>query len=296
MSSILSHLVRWGFLLKGVKKSYETSRPDYRRMRRWNFTASDVRRVYRDRFAVTEVFGGRIYEYSGRNLQSDEKIVWFPGGAFSLGPFRAHFSRLATLCERTGRPGILLDYPKVPEVTHREILAFLRGAIERCLAPARKSIWIGDSAGGGLALAFAIDQAKKGGVVPRKLFGLSPFVDLTLSQEEVASVDPIDPFLAPEGVRAFGAWYAGESDPRDPTLSPLFAEASELPFSIDLYSGSRDILHPSIVAFAKKSRAGGDSVRLHAYEGMMHAWPLMPMPEAKQVMADIALKIREERP
>ena len=48
----------------------------------------------------------------------------------------------------------------------------------------------------------------------------------------------------------------------------------------ELFAGTDDILHHDAVAFADKARAEGGSVDLQLAVGMIHVWPLLPLPEA----------------
>jgi acetyl esterase/lipase len=42
-----------------------------------------------------------------------------------------------------------------------------------------------------------------------------------------------------------------------------------------------DILSHDALIFVDQARASGSSVDLHIGHGLMHAWPLLPMPEAR---------------
>jgi epsilon-lactone hydrolase len=74
----------------------------------------------------------------------------------------------------------------------------------------------GDSAGGGLALGQAIAYRDAGLPAPRQVVLIAPWVDLTLSNPAVPSLEPVDPVLRADTIRACGALWAGDRDPNAP--------------------------------------------------------------------------------
>jgi len=74
---------------------------------------------------------------------------------------------------------------------------------------------------------------------------------------------------------------AGELRLDDPLVSPMFGELKGLA-PITLFSSTRDILNPDARAFVKKAEAAGLTVNYHEAPEMIHVYPLLPMPEAKE--------------
>ena len=76
--------------------------------------------------------------------------------------------------------------------------------------------------------------------------------------------------------------YAAGHDPRDPLLSPAFADYSKgFPPTI-LTSGTRDLLLSSTVMLHRAMRRGGVDARLHVWEAMTHA-PFFGAPEEAEL-------------
>ena len=86
--------------------------------------------------------------------------------------------------------------------------------------------------------------------------------------------------LGVPGVREAGRLYAGALGTEHPLVSPLRADLRELP-PTQVFAGTDDILHHDALAFAEKARKAGCSVELHLAAGMIHVWPLLPLPEAR---------------
>jgi acetyl esterase/lipase len=74
---------------------------------------------------------------------------------------------------------------------------------------AENMILMGDSAGGGFALALAQRLRDEHLPQPGKIILLSPWLDITLTNECIKSIDRIDPFLGIEGLLEAGKQYAG---------------------------------------------------------------------------------------
>jgi acetyl esterase/lipase len=82
--------------------------------------------------------------------------------------------------------------------------------------------------------------------------------------------------------------WAGADDPRAPHISPLYGDMTGL-CPLVVIAGGREIFVPDIAAFCAKARAAGVPVTERVYAGMMHAFPVFPMPEATQVLEEIVM-------
>jgi len=156
-------------------------------------------------------------------------------------------------------------------------------------------ILMGDSAGGGFALALAQYLNTVNIPQPGKLFLLSPWLDLSLSNPGIKEIDPMDPFLGIEGLRKAGRSYAGDADPDMYMLSPINGCMEDLA-GIHLFIGTRDIL----LADARKLKGLLEEknipIHYHEYEDMIHVWMFLNFPESKAVREEIIRLIRQPVP
>ncbi|MGK5534033.1 alpha/beta hydrolase fold domain-containing protein, partial [Streptomyces sp. URMC 129] len=137
-------------------------------------------------------------------------VLYVHGGGYIMDFTPQHWAFMADLAERTGADVLAPQYPLAPDHTWRDsfprLLDLARGA-----GGAPPPVLMGDSAGGGYALALAQALAAEGGHAPETVL-ISPFVDATLAHPETAAHDETDPWLAAEGLRVCGrAWAAVES-------------------------------------------------------------------------------------
>ena len=64
-------------------------------------------------------------------------------------------------------------------------------------------------------------------------------------------------------------------------------DLSHLPPTLIL-AGANDMLTPDAVRFAARARQAGAEVEIDVEPGMIHVWPLMPIPEARRARERIA--------
>jgi len=80
------------------------------------------------------------------------------------------------------------------------------------------------------------------------------------------------------------AQYVGKTDPRDPGLSPLFADLHGMPASL-LVTSTRDILLSGTTIFHRALLAAGNDSQLVVFEALPHAfWYHFELPETKEAL------------
>jgi acetyl esterase/lipase len=147
-------------------------------------------------------------------------------------------------------------------------------------------VFMGDSAGGNMAVVLTMMAAEEGLPAPSHHVLISPGLDVSLANPEVFEAERQDPWLGiPGGLEAVRLYSAG-FDRKDWHISPLYGDLSVLPKTL-LLTGSRDMLTPDNLIFAERARAAGVEVDVVYEEGMFHVWPLIEMPEARRARDSI---------
>src|SRR6478735_3412804 len=149
---------------------------------------------------VTEVVDGATgtfasYVVTPRHREPRRTIVFVHGGGFVAGidPFHVRYAaRLATALDARV---VLPDYPLAPERTWRDSHDALVDLAARWAKGPEEMVLVGDSAGGGYALAIAQTLRDRGGPQAGRLLLLSPWVDLTTSAPETEEFSRADPWL-----------------------------------------------------------------------------------------------------
>ena len=70
----------------------------------------------------------------------------------------------------------------------------------------------------------------------------------------------------------------------DPLVSPIHGDLSGLA-PITLFSGTRDIINADARSLVRKARAAHFPLDYHEAPGMLHVYPLLPVPEANEARA-----------
>jgi len=231
---------------------------------------------------VTEQLPGGFPSYSivRRGTPPTRIVLYLHGGGF-MAPISAWQVRYATrLADRIAARVVMPDYPLAPEHSWRDSHEALVALAAR-LAAEGELVVAGDSSGGGLALALAESLRDRGGPQPRRLLLISPWVDLTTSTPETASLDETDPWLFIGKVHAYAGWWAGSPDDlARPEVSPGLGDLAGLPPAL-MFCGTRDLLVPGCRLLVRRARAAGWDLTYVEEPDLIHVYPILPgIPEA----------------
>jgi monoterpene epsilon-lactone hydrolase len=155
-------------------------------------------------------------------------------------------------------------------------------------ADPRQIAVIGDSAGGGLALALLLKLRDSGLPLPAAAVVLSPWTDLALTGASLTLNAKLDAMVHAEDVSKFAADYLAGADPRHPYASPLYGDPTGLPPTL-IQVGSEEILRDDAVRMAEMMQRANCQAELQIWTRMPHVWHLFApiLPEAREAIAEI---------
>ncbi|MFT2693632.1 alpha/beta hydrolase fold domain-containing protein [Clavibacter zhangzhiyongii] len=224
--------------------------------------------------------GWHVYEVAPAGPATRGRALYAHGGGWTheISPF--HWWLVAGLARRTGTTFTVPIYPLVPTGTAADVVARTADLAEALVAEvgADGVTLMGDSAGGQIALSAAMALRDRGVPAPRDVVLLSPALDLTFSDPLIARIQPTDPWLAVDGLRAAVESWRGELPVEDPRVSPLRGSLAGLG-RITVFTGTHDILFADARALERKAAAAGHPVRIHVEPNLLHVYALMPIPE-----------------
>lgn len=224
-------------------------------------------------------------------------MLYVHGGGYVLCSPATHRELVARLALASGARCYSIDYRLAPEhafpAALDDVLAAYRALQERG-EPAEQIVLAGDSAGGGLCLAAMVRMRDSGLALPRAAALLSPWVDLAVQGESVATNAPYD-YLRRELLERCAAEYLHGASPREPLASPLYADLSRLP-PLLVHSGSVEALLTENRELVERARAAGVSVVHTVFEGMFHAFHGFSafVPEARAAIRSVADFVRQQ--
>ena len=246
------------------------------------------------RIAKRDVNGHLVWTIAPKQNAGRKQIIYLHGGAYVNSFASQHWSFMSKLVDRLGCTVTAPNYPHAPEHHVHDVFEFLLPLYRELAAAsgAENVTLMGDSSGGGISLALAQRLREDGLSQPGNVIMLSPWLDATLSNPEIAIVDRIDPFLGVAGLQYAGAAYARNVDPKHYLVSPLYGTLHNLA-PITLFIGTRDIFLPDCRQLRNKAIAENVKLNYREYDGMVHDWMLGPLPESKQVLREIVNELTE---
>ena len=229
-----------------------------------------------------------------------ERVIYYlHGGGYISGSAKSCRPITVTLMKQSGARVFGLDYRLAPEhgfpAGLDDAVAGYRWLLSNGIDPQSIAV-VGDSAGGGMALALALQIREAGEPLPGCLACLSPWTDMTSESSSLIANSGRDSMFVAEDIERYANAYLGSHSRRDPLASPLLANLQELPPVLIQAGRDEVLLDDARQLHAKVLAAGGSSV-LHIFEDVPHGWhygaPFLP--ETKQALRDVAEFIKRPR-
>lgn len=249
--------------------------------------------VKRLRVEAGEMRGWPSYTVTPRSGPAGPRhVLYLHGGAYIFQMAKEQWDLAGALAERLGCAVSVPGYPLPPHPGSgaEQIFPVLLDAYRDLLArgDANDLAVAGDSAGGGMALALAQLARREGLPQPKDIVLFAPWLDVTLTNSEIAQVARDDPMLAAPGLREAGRMYAGNLPLDDPLVSPIHADLAGLG-RISLFIGTRDIGLPDSRLLLRRAQKQRVPIDYFEYPGMFHDWmAVVLLPESKQVLRQVA--------
>lgn len=225
---------------------------------------------------------GRLYVPSGRLVRDggdgDPLLVFFHGGGWLYGDLDSHDPLCRFLAERAGVRVLSVAYRLAPEhpfpAAYDDALAALEWVSANAGwlgADARRIAVGGDSAGGNLAAAVAIEAARREIPLAFQLL-IYPATDMTRGSASHRLFGQ-GFYLTTEFMDGVAAHYLPVEEQRtDPSASPLFADVPEGLAPAYVATAGFDPLRDEGEAYAAKLADAGVPVRVRRFDGLIHGF------------------------
>lgn len=196
-------------------------------------------------------------------------LIYLHGGGYALGSAAGYRGVVARLAQAARMRAVVVDYSRSPEAAFPTALDEVVDVYRALLAdPDVGAVAVaGDSAGGGLSLAFAM-KVRDLGLAPLSAVGLiCPWLDL-VADAEGSRVARRDPLIVPSMLRGWvQAYTGGVVDPSDAFVSPVRGDLTGLP-PVILHSAQDDPIAADAEALERAYLDAGLSDRVEH-----RAWP-----------------------
>lgn len=222
---------------------------------------------------------GRIFYVNEKGV-SRYTVFYIHGGAYRYDFIPIHWMFIEKLVKETNAYVIAPAYRLAPFGTYKEAFDLIVPVYKKYCEehPEKKIIMMGDSAGGGLSLALTEHFKAEGIRLPDELILLSPWVDISMENEEIKQYQPKDPLITAASAISIAKRWAGDLDLHDPKVSPIYGDLKGIK-NVTVFIGTDEVLYPDVTKMF--SMLDQDvSNELIVGEGMIHIYPIYPIIES----------------
>lgn len=227
---------------------------------------------------------------------TNRRLLYIHGGAYMVGSPKSHRAIAEQISLATNASVFVVQYRLLPEHKRLDGIQDCRDAYQWVLGngpdgahSAEVFLVAGDSSGGNIALsvlAWARDTKQR---PADAAIVFSPQTDITLSSPSLvsnietdvmqgASFGPI--VRAPKCLRLMFSFLMHRINPKNPVVSPLLGDLSNLPPTL-IQASNTEMFLDDAVRYANKANSQNSCVTLQVWPFTLHVWQAFQTPEAK---------------
>jgi acetyl esterase/lipase len=242
------------------------------------------------------ILGGTPGEWVEPRIGStDRTLLYVHGGGYVACSARTH-RPISSAFAQQGFRVFVPNYRLAPEHPFpaglMDVIAVYR-ALHATADHGSRMVIAGDSAGAGLALATMLALRDDNDTLPVAAALFSPFVNLAENGGSRQINERRCALFRRKSLARFRDLYLGDSDPRLPLASPLFADLRGLP-PLLIHVGADETLLDDGSCLAQRARNSGVQVEFSVWPVVPHAWPLFHhlIPEGRQSLVSAGKFLR----
>lgn len=224
-----------------------------------------------------EFMSRKVFVISPQNMEKSGKVIlYFHGGAYMAEATQSHWDFLKKIVKDTKATVIMPDYPLTPKYTYKDVLNMVEPVYKEIISKVedKNLIMMGDSAGGGMTLGLAEKLSINNIELPSKIILISPWLDVTMSNEKIDEVQKNDKDLNKAKLVLAGISYSRNLQKEDEYfVNPINGKLSKLK-NVIIYTGTYDILNPDCHLLQQKAKESGVEIEIEIkeYETAPHIW------------------------
>ncbi len=224
-------------------------------------------------------------------------ILYLHGGAYIAGSARTHRPLTAELARSSGARVLALDYRQAPDHAWPAWLEDAMGAYQHLIKNGHRPeniVLAGDSAGGNLVLVTLLRLRELGLPLPAGAICLSPWTDLACGYQSHRLNAADEAMLKPEALRNLGLHHIGTRNPKDPLISPAYADLNNLP-PLMVHVGTKEILLDDSRAIRRNAKRAGIRLHYREWPDMPHVFPLFHgiLPEGRKAIVQMSNFVKD---
>lgn len=220
---------------------------------------------------------------------SNKRIFYFHGGGYVGQIKQLHWQIVENILSKINCEIVVVDYPLYPEYSCIDTFNMVKEAYISIndKDDIKETILMGDSAGGGLALALAqYIKNENFKIQPSKIILLSPWLDVSMADNISDDRKADDLILEWDTLKMIGKGYAGDLGVYDYRCSPIYGDSSSIE-NVAIFTGTSDILNVQSKKFKDILNSNGQKVSYYEYKNMQHVWIAFSAPESNKALREI---------
>lgn len=228
-----------------------------------------------------------VYVWNDKNVTGQKTIFYLHGGGYIVDATPFHFDFIRDIITRTDARVVFPIFYKTPKYSYQEAFPIIY-RLYQSWAEKGPIYLMGDSAGGGFALSLAINLRNRQACLPRRIFLISPWLDLSLVDSRYQAYEALDPLLDRKALQLMGKFWAGKAySITDWQISPIYGDLSKLP-PIFVTVGTHELLYWDSHRLKKQVEDQAGQIEVFVGQRMNHIFPILPIFEAREVRQRIA--------
>lgn len=292
--SLLSKIIQFYFKISDMRNGIEK----HINNNEYHTKPDPIPNTFNNKYYVEDrVWHNRNYwTISPKNKISEKIIFYYHGGAYIANLISKHWDLIDKIIEKTNSTFIVPNYPLAPEFGCQEAYDFVDSLYNNYLGTydSQNIIFMGDSAGGGLALGHAMNLRNRNIPGPSQIILISPWLDITMSNAEILNLEKYDKMLGLKGTIMAGELYAKSISKEDYRVSPIYGDFNNLG-KISIFTGTNDLLFADCKKLHFQLHRDHISHNYFEYPKMFHVWvAVTKLKEAQNAIAHIADLILKE--
>ena len=302
--SLSSWTIETALKATGIKRIFEKKTPQQfsrlleKASRISNDSVSNPSKLIGTKVQENQIDGMQVFVWNDRQDKNQSVILYTHGGAYLYQPTYFHFKAVNNLSKKLDAKVIFPIYPKAPKHTYQESFEKLDKLYQNLLKTVNTSkqiTFMGDSAGGGLALGFAMYIRDHHLPQPKDIILLSPWLDVSTQNPEIKNYEKVDPMLSSWGLNKMGELWAGSKEAMiNPYVSPIFGHYNDLG-RISIFVGSHEIFLPDNQKLHERLEQETIAHYFTISKKMNHVYVIYPIPEARDAQDAIVRIVNEKQ-
>ena len=208
-------------------------------------------------------------------VTNDLVIMYVHGGSYVADLEKEHWKTCGDIINQLGCTIILPDYPLTPKYNYKDTINMMESLYKKVIQQVDPSNFVvmGDSAGGGLALALVEKMGEENITMPNQTILISPWLDVRMNNPKIAAIEVNDPMLNKSALKLAGENYTGKDGIDSYLVNPVDGPLDKLQ-NVSIFTGTYDILNADVNVLKERAEKVGTNINVYETEQATHIWLL----------------------